>query len=428
MSSKITFFLISLTLFFTCLANSAPTGNLNPPTNVTATVVGNSIQLTWEYGFNDDDDIFSSQSSSVYRASSISFPGPTLSNVKFEIGVSVPNTSFYTTLETSWAESPYSYSIQGTGPFKFRIRAVNLDSSTDSYQYSNYVETQSIAILNKVTISPSAGVIDSAQKITLSSADNASIKYKLVAINSTCSDSGWSNYNSSFLLPSSKRVCAKATKYGQIDSQISFADYNLRLNSPTITPVSSSITPDTLITLSSSQGAALKYKLVPKNQSCSDSSWQSYTTSFSISAAKRVCAKATKSGWADSQIIFRDFNILDSSTFGSQTTVAPSDGSFSQIPELYVESIGAINGNASVQGGAASYTMPINLPPSRAGFQPSVSLNYSSRSGNGIAGVGWSLSAGSSISRCSATYAQDGLHRALNIITKTVCVLMGSDS
>ncbi|MEI8646149.1 SpvB/TcaC N-terminal domain-containing protein [Pseudoalteromonas sp. Hal040] len=390
------------------MANSAPTGNLNPPTNVTATVVGNSIQLTWEYGFNDDDDIFSSQSSSVYRASSISFPGPTLSNVKFEIGVSVPNTSFYTTLETSWAESPYSYSIQGTGPFKFRIRAVNLDSSTDSYQYSNYVETQSIAILNKVTISPSAGVIDSAQKITLSSADNASIKYKLVATNSTCSDSGWSNYNSSFLLPSSKRVCAKATKNGQIDSQISFADYNLRLNSPTIAPVSSSITPDTLITLSSSQGAALKYKLVPKNQSCSDSSWQSYTTSFSISAAKRVCAKATKSGWVDSQIIFRDFNILDSSTFGSQTTVAPSDGSFSQIPELYVESIGAIDGNASVQGGAASYTMPINLPPSRAGFQPSVSLNYSSRSGNGIAGVGWSLSAGSSISRCAATYAQDG--------------------
>ncbi|MBV1909340.1 MAG: VCBS repeat-containing protein [Kangiellaceae bacterium] len=70
--------------------------------------------------------------------------------------------------------------------------------------------------------------------------------------------------------------------------------------------------------------------------------------------------------------------------------------------------IGALQGQAGVSGGAASYSIPITLPPGRAGMQPSVSLNYSSRNGNGIMGVGWSLSAGSSISRCAATYAQDG--------------------
>ena len=41
-------------------------------------------------------------------------------------------------------------------------------------------------------------------------------------------------------------------------------------------------------------------------------------------------------------------------------------------------------------------------------MQPQVKLSYSSRSGNGLAGMGWSLSAGASISRCGQTAAQDG--------------------
>ncbi len=70
--------------------------------------------------------------------------------------------------------------------------------------------------------------------------------------------------------------------------------------------------------------------------------------------------------------------------------------------------VGALEGQASVSGGAANYTIPIALPPGRAGMQPSVSLNYSSRSGNGIAGVGWSLGVGSSIHRCGQIAAVNG--------------------
>ena len=69
---------------------------------------------------------------------------------------------------------------------------------------------------------------------------------------------------------------------------------------------------------------------------------------------------------------------------------------------------GVMNSEGGVSGGAASYSIPVTLPPGRAGIEPSVSVNYSSRSGNGIAGVGWSLSAAGAISRCSATEAQDG--------------------
>ncbi len=69
--------------------------------------------------------------------------------------------------------------------------------------------------------------------------------------------------------------------------------------------------------------------------------------------------------------------------------------------------VGSIEGSAGVSGGAANYSIPIATPPGRAGMQPSLSLSYSSRSGNGIAGQGWSLSAGSSIHRCSGIYDID---------------------
>ena len=71
-------------------------------------------------------------------------------------------------------------------------------------------------------------------------------------------------------------------------------------------------------------------------------------------------------------------------------------------------SVGAVQGRGGVSGGQAGYSIPIVVPPGRKGMQPSVSLSYSSSSGDGVAGVGWSLNAASAISRCAATAAQDG--------------------
>ena len=81
--------------------------------------------------------------------------------------------------------------------------------------------------------------------------------------------------------------------------------------------------------------------------------------------------------------------------------------------------VGALQGSAGVSGGSASYNIPIAVVPGRKGMQPNVSLNYSSRGGNGIAGMGWSLSAGSSVSRCSATVATDGFTRAVQFDAST---------
>jgi hypothetical protein len=76
-------------------------------------------------------------------------------------------------------------------------------------------------------------------------------------------------------------------------------------------------------------------------------------------------------------------------------------------------SVGTLAGEAMAEGGAATYSIPITLPPGRKGMQPSLSLAYSSRSGAGTAGMGWSVGGMSSIHRCPRTPEQDGESRAV---------------
>ncbi|MBL4659475.1 MAG: hypothetical protein JKY19_03895, partial [Alcanivoracaceae bacterium] len=75
---------------------------------------------------------------------------------------------------------------------------------------------------------------------------------------------------------------------------------------------------------------------------------------------------------------------------------------------------GPIPGSGGVSGGAATYNLPLSIPPGRNGMTPSVSVNYSSKGGNGTLGIGWSISAGSSIYRCPQSLAQDGNNHAVN--------------
>jgi YD repeat-containing protein len=107
--------------------------------------------------------------------------------------------------------------------------------------------------------------------------------------------------------------------------------------------------------------------------------------------------------------------LLDSANPGAITV--PDADPISNQEDLgpHVATVGAVVGSADVSGGAASYTVPIAVPPGRNGMQPSVSLSYSSRGGNGVAGLGWSLGAGSSIHRCPRTRAQDGYPRGVRL-------------
>jgi RHS repeat-associated protein len=78
--------------------------------------------------------------------------------------------------------------------------------------------------------------------------------------------------------------------------------------------------------------------------------------------------------------------------------------------------VGATNGVFDVNAlGGAAYTIPLGVPEGVGGFAPSLSLTYSSNSGNGIAGYGWNIGGLSVITRGPKTYYHDGTSVGVNL-------------
>lgn len=89
--------------------------------------------------------------------------------------------------------------------------------------------------------------------------------------------------------------------------------------------------------------------------------------------------------------------------------------------------VGALPATANVtEKGAATYTIPIDVPAGTAGLTPSLALTYSSNSGNGLVGVGWSVTGLGTITRCPKTLAQDGVVQGVQLTTGDEYCLNGN--
>ena len=69
---------------------------------------------------------------------------------------------------------------------------------------------------------------------------------------------------------------------------------------------------------------------------------------------------------------------------------------------------------ALTDSGDATLSMPLSVPPGRAGVEPSLGISYSSSAGDGVLGVGFSLNGPSAITRCPKTMAVDNEIRAVH--------------
>jgi RHS repeat-associated protein len=167
--------------------------------------------------------------------------------------------------------------------------------------------------------------------------------------------------------------------------------------------------------------AGSSFQLASQNPA-KNTTWGPSTVNVAQNVAPGADATFTVAITAPSTAGVYDFDwqmIRDGSVwFGPVTSATVSvvaDSALTPVPitppHLANANAGTLPGELGVSNaGAATYSIPIEVPPGTAGLKPSLSLSYSSQGTNGPLGLGWSLSGLSSIHRCGQTIAQDGVN------------------
>ena len=106
----------------------------------------------------------------------------------------------------------------------------------------------------------------------------------------------------------------------------------------------------------------------------------------------------------------------------------PSELSYTEGSRALLDTVlGSTSGAFKVsESGAATFDVPIVVPPGISGVTPSISLSYNSQSGRGMLGYGWSLNSSSSITRCRQTKFKDGSNKPLQLNDEDRFCLDGS--
>jgi RHS repeat-associated protein len=89
--------------------------------------------------------------------------------------------------------------------------------------------------------------------------------------------------------------------------------------------------------------------------------------------------------------------------------IAPKPFAVPAQPIVAASSDGYLPSSWSVTPkGAFTFSLPLTVPPGRAGMEPTLSLEYTSTAGDGIVGTGWSVTGFSTITRGGRSWAAHG--------------------
>ncbi|MEH8019124.1 chitobiase/beta-hexosaminidase C-terminal domain-containing protein, partial [Rheinheimera muenzenbergensis] len=276
-------------------------------------------------------------------------------------------------------------------------------------------------------ITPLSGTYSSAQTVSMSvSTSGAVIRY---TVDGSTVNSSSPQYTVPFTVNTTRTVKARAYKSGHsgLETVRNYViDIPVEVGTPQFSVPAGTYSSAQTVTLTATPtDAIIRYTL--DGSSVTTSSAQ-YATPITVSASLTLKAKAFKgtSTSAESSAAYVINAAIPDWALRTESTVAESSVPFSPYQPSASVVPGVIAAEAGVSGGQAGYTIPISIVPGRAGMQPSVALSYSSRSGNGIAGMGWSLQAASAISRCGSSFATDGISRAVTLTNSDKLCYNGS--
>lgn len=119
-------------------------------------------------------------------------------------------------------------------------------------------------------------------------------------------------------------------------------------------------------------------------------------------------------------------NTVDANSFVA-IAIPPTGGSSDAVTAIDKnKAVGQIPISSSISpNGAKCYNVPIEIVPGRLGFQPNISLSYNSQAGNGVMGIGWSISGLSSIERVNKNVFFDGKNEVPDLSADDAFVLDG---
>ena len=192
-----------------------------------------------------------------------------------------------------------SWNISGAGS---TLSSTSTNPTTFTMGTANAIVTANFTSASSVanpTFTVDAGTYNEAQSVEIEcTTPNSTIYYTTDGTDPTKNST---EYTGAISVTQTTTIKAIAVKDGLDDSEIVSATYTLKCSSPTITIPSGAFVSTKNVTIQAAAGTTISYS------TDNGENWSNYSAPFAISATTTVQAKATKTGWTDSDVTSATF-------------------------------------------------------------------------------------------------------------------------